>query len=100
MTIADPLLKELVADTAGESIPLDLYLPSGRLFGYTTSHEDFCRWATSQVQRDSGYTGTIPSSPDPEYVHLIVEPMTMPGEQQSSEVVRVRLADVTAWTVG
>jgi hypothetical protein len=39
MTTTDPLLKQLVADTAEaeESIPLTLYLPSGKLFGHTTS---------------------------------------------------------------
>jgi len=102
MTTADPLLKALVADTVAveESIPLDLYLPSGRVYGHTTSHEDFCRWATNQVNRESGYAGTIPPSPDPEYVHLIVQPLTMPDDPQTSDVVRIRLADVIAWTVG
>ena len=102
MTTTDPLLKQLVADTtaAEESIPLDLYLPSGRLYGHTTAHEDFCGWATGQLGRESGYTGTVVPESDPEYVHLIVQPVTMPGQQQTSEVVRVRLADVVAWTVG
>lgn len=102
MTTTDPLLKQLVADTnaAEESIPLDLYLPSGQLFGHTTTHEDFCRWATSQLGNESGYTGTVTPAPDPEYVHLIVQPLTMPGQEETSEVVRVRLSDVIAWTVG
>jgi len=102
MADADPILKQLVADTnaAEESIPLDLYLPSGRVYGHTTSHEDFCGWATNVLGRESGYTGTVVPAPDPEYVHLIVQPVTMPGQQQTSEVVRVRLADVVAWTVG
>jgi hypothetical protein len=100
MTTIDPLLKHLVADTAGDSIPLDLHLPSGRLYGHTTSHEDFCRWATNQLGEESGYSGTVAPAPDPEYVHLIVRPVTMPGESPTAEVVRVRLSDVVAWTVG
>lgn len=99
----DPLLKQLLADTAaaGESIPLEVYLPSGKLYGNTTSHEDFCRWATVQLGQESGYTGTVAPAPDPEYAHLVVSRMTVvPGEREVTEVVRVRLADVVAWTVG
>lgn len=99
---ADPLLKQLVADTtaAEESIPLDLYLPSGRVYGHTTSHEDFCHWATGKLGRESGYTGVIAPEPDAEYVHVVVQPLDLTGEEPSPEVVRVRLADVVAWTVG
>ena len=64
------------------------------------SDEDFCHSATGVLGRESGFTGTVAPAPDPEYVHLIVKPLTMPGQQESSEVVRVRLADLIAWTVG
>lgn len=102
MTITDPVLKQLVADAdaAEESIPLDLYLPSGRLYGHTTTHDDFGRWLTNQLGRESGYSGTVAPAPDPEFVHLIVRPVTMPGQDESPEVVRVRLADVVGWSVG
>jgi hypothetical protein len=102
MTTTDPLLKKLVADAtvAEASIPLDRYLPSGKLFGYTAPHEDFCRVATNQLGQESGYTGDLAPAPDPEYVHLAAPSRTMPGQDDSSKVVRVRLADVVAWTVG
>ncbi|WP_460357196.1 hypothetical protein [Mycobacterium sp. ZZG] len=98
----DPVLKQLVADTnaAEESVPLDLYLPSGKLFGWTTSVYDFGRRITHELETETGYTGVVEPEDDPEYVHLIVRPLTMPGEQETTEVVRVRLADVVAWTVG
>jgi hypothetical protein len=41
----------------------------------------------------------LPAASDPEIVHLIIRPLGMPGEDVDSEVVRVRLADVIAWTV-
>lgn len=67
MTTTDPVLKQLVADTteAEESIPLELYLPSRKLFGHTTSHEDFCGWAAHQLGQESGYTGTVTRHPIP-----------------------------------
>lgn len=101
MTTTDPVLKDLIADTtaAETAIPLTLYLPSGQLFGTTTTHEDFCHWATVHLGQESGYTGTVPPTPDPEYVHLAVTPLTM-GDEETVEVVRVRLSDVVAWTVG
>lgn len=98
----DPVLKQLVADTtaAEESVPLDLYLPSGKLFGWTTSFSDFGRRVTHELGNETGYTGVVEPDDDPEFVHLIVRPLTMPGQQETTEVVRVRLSDVVAWTVG
>lgn len=98
----DPVLKQLVADTnaAEESVPLDLYLPSGKLFGWTTSADDFGRTVTHELGNETGYTGEVKPDDDPEFVHLIVRPLTMPGQQETTEVVRVRLSDVVAWTVG
>jgi len=102
MTTTDPLLNSsLPRRTRPKSrYRWSFHLPSGRLYGQTTSHEDFCGWATNQLGRESGYTGTVAPAPDPEYVHLIVQPVTMPGESESFDVVRVRLSDVVAWTVG
>ncbi|BBX91370.1 hypothetical protein H5U98_08910 [Mycolicibacterium boenickei] len=99
----DPLLKQVLADTAAanKSIALTLYLPSGTLYGETVSHERFCDWATEQLGKQSGYTGTVTATPDPEYVHLIVDQsLGLPGQESSPEVVRVRLSEVIAWTVG
>jgi hypothetical protein len=102
MPNTDPLLKQLVADAtaAEESVPLDLYLPSGQLYGRTTTVEDFCGVVTDELGQQSDFTGTVVPAPDPEYVHLVVRPLTMPGQDGDSDVVRVRLADVIAWTVG
>ena len=101
MTPIDPALQRLVSDTAAaeESIPLDLYLPSGRLYGQTTSAADFGRWVAALLGQESAYTGTVEVEPDPEYVHLVVQPLSL-GEESSEEIVRVRLSNVIAWTVG
>jgi hypothetical protein len=55
VTNTDPALKKLVADTdqSGTSIPLTLYLPSGPLYGYTTSTDDFGRASTHELEQKS-----------------------------------------------
>lgn len=102
MTATDPLLKQLVADAdeAEGSIPLTLYLPSGLLFGYTTTHDDFGRYSTVQLEQESDTGCRVDPAADPEYVHLGVKELTMDPDDDSSTVVRVRLADVVAWSVG
>lgn len=95
----DPVLKQLVADAtaAQATILLDLYLPSGRVIGRMTGHEGFGHWATVVLNRESAFTGTVEPARDPEYVHLSV---TEPLSDADPDIVRVRLADVVAWTVG
>jgi hypothetical protein len=102
MTTTDPALKQLLADAdEGEgAIPLTLYLPSGRLFGHTTTHDDFGRFVTHEIGQQSSNSCVVYPKADPEYVHLIVKELSpVPGDDDSLTVVRVRLADVVAWSV-
>jgi hypothetical protein len=103
MADIDPVLRQLVAvgNAAEESIPLTLYLPSGRLWGHTTSHYDFGHRATFEVEQQSEAKSTAAPEIDPDYVHLIVrEASNMLDDDGSTAAVRVRQADVVAWYVG
>jgi hypothetical protein len=101
VTTTDPILKQLVADAdaAEGSIPLTLYLPSGRLFGHTTTHDDFGRYCNFQLEQQSGTGCVVTPTADDEYVHLSVRNSSqMASDDDLPTVVRVRLADVFAWS--
>lgn len=103
MTAIDPVLKQLVADgdDAEGSIPLTLYLPSGALSGYTTTHDDFGRYCTHELEQYSGTGCVVAPAAGSDYVHLIIEnPLLISDDEPEppKSVVRVRLADVVAWT--
>jgi hypothetical protein len=103
VTNTDPALKKLVADTdqSESSIPLTLYLPSGPLYGYTTSTDAFGRVSTHELEQKSNARCVVAPAADHEYVHLVVrETALMPDDPDTQTVVRVALADVAAWSVG
>jgi len=64
------------------------------------------RWATSvgfstfQLQQNSDTGCVVAPTADPEYVHLIVRELSLTPGVDPQTVVRVRLADVVAWSVG
>jgi hypothetical protein len=93
----------MVADTdqSESSIPLTLYLPSGPLSGYTTSTDDFGRVSTYELEQKSDASCVVAPAADPEYVHLVVrEIWLMPDDPDTQTVIRVALANVTAWSLG
>ncbi|MBI3224187.1 MAG: DUF222 domain-containing protein, partial [Mycolicibacterium cosmeticum] len=100
VTTTDPVLKQLVADAnaAEVSIELTLYLPSGVLSGDTTTEYDFGRWTTLVLGQESGFTGKVEPDQDDEYVHLAVQTLSLDDEKK--DVVRIKLSEVIAWTVG
>jgi hypothetical protein len=101
----DQLLQSLVKRSRlhGIAVPLTLYTPLGKISGHTTGGEDFYHLGAQQLSELFGlgqnfaFAGNLPDEDD--YVHL-ANAKCWTTDVAEHTVLRIRLSDVIAWTVG
>jgi hypothetical protein len=101
----DQLLLSLVKRSRlhGIAVPLTLYTPFGKISGHTTGGEDFYHLGAQQLSELFGlgqnfaFAGNLRGEDD--YVHL-ANAKCWTTDVAEHTVLRIRLSDVIAWTVG
>jgi hypothetical protein len=102
----DPVLERLVAQLSaqGKTIELIVFTAAGRFTGSPTDRHGFNRYCTGHLgeAKDSG-VGTVfdeAEATDGAYLHLREAKLFVPpAAHVDSGALRLRMADVIAWTV-
>ncbi len=100
---ADAILRQLDAEAASTSIEVTLYLPWGMATGITVSSSYFGHYiANFFTKNDAGdIAGRIgaEAEQDAVFIHLRRARCYVAGEVVNHDAIRIRVSDVSAWTV-
>jgi hypothetical protein len=101
---ADAILRQLDAEADSTSIEVTLYLPWGMATGITVPGSYFGHYVAHFFTRNDAADivdrlGALEAEQDRVFIHLRKARCYVAGEIISHHSLRVRLADVSAWTV-
>lgn len=101
---ADAILRQLDAEAASTSIEVTLYLPWGMATGITVSTSYFGHYIANFFTKNdaddiAGRMGALEAEQDRVFIHLRRARCYVAGEIVNHDAIRIRLSDVSAWTV-
>ena len=101
---ADAILRHIDAEAASVSIEVTLYLPWGVATGFTVPSEYFghyvAKFFTSNDAADvAGRISALQAEQDRVFLHLRKARCYVAGTVVEHDSLRIRLSDVSAWTV-
>ncbi|GAC1398902.1 MAG: hypothetical protein NVS4B6_11470 [Mycobacterium sp.] len=101
---ADAILRHIDAEADSVSIELTLYLPWGAVTGITVPSTYFGHYVASYFTRNdaddvAGRIGALEAEQARVFLHLRRARCYVAGSVIEHDSLRIRLSDVTAWTV-
>jgi hypothetical protein len=101
---ADAILRQLDAEADSTSIEVTLYMPWGMATGITVSSSYFGHYVAHFFNKnDAGdiakRLGALEAEQDRVFIHLRKARCYVAGEVVTHDSLRIRLSDVSAWTV-
>jgi len=101
---ADAILRQLDAEADSTSIEVTLYLPWGMATGITVPGSYFGRYIAHYFTKNdaediAGRIGALEEEQDRVFLHLRKARCYVSGEIVNHDALRIRLSDVSAWTV-
>jgi hypothetical protein len=100
----DAILRHIDAEAGSVSIEVTLYLPWGVATGITVPGEYFGHYVakfftTNDAEDVSGRIGALEAEQDRVFLHLRKARCYVAGTTVEHDSLRIRLSDVSAWTV-
>ena len=101
---ADAILRQLDAEADSTSIEVTLYLPWGMATGITVSGSYFGHYVANFFTKNdaddiASRIGALEAEQDRVFIHLRKARCYVAGEMVCHDSLRLRLSDVSAWTV-
>ena len=101
---ADAILRQVDAEAASTSIEVTLYLAWGMATGITVSSSYFGHYIANFFTKNdaadiAGRIGALEAEQDRVFIHLRRARCYVAGEMVNHDSIRIRLSDVSAWTV-
>jgi hypothetical protein len=101
---ADAILRHIDAEAAAVGIEVTLYLPWGVATGITVPSEYFGRYVakfftTNDAEDVGGRIRALEAEQDRVFLHLRKARCYVAGTMVEHDSLRIRLSDVSAWTV-
>jgi hypothetical protein len=100
----DAILRHIDAEATSVSIEVTLYLPWGAATGITVPSEYFGHYVANFFTRNdaqdvAGRIGSLEAEQERAFLHLRKARCYVAGTMVEHDSLRIRLSDVSAWTV-